>query len=113
MRFLYLDAKGTNGRDLAQMDALYSYNGQTVRIPADAADPQAAVFKQLGLDPVAQVARLTTLDAARAADGANTISVDTLGAAATVDDLKVILGQLLVRVNRLSAEIEDLRTGQG
>ncbi len=53
------------------------------------------------------------MDAARAADGANTISVDTLGAAATVDDLKVILGQLLVRVNRLSAEIEDLRTGQG
>jgi hypothetical protein len=113
MRFLYYDAKGTDGHDLARMDALYIYNGQTVRIPANAPDPQAAIFQQLGLDPAAQAARLNTLSAERAADAVSSLAADEISAAVTVADLKAILGQLLVRVNRLSDEIVDLRTGQG
>lgn len=112
MRFLYLDAKGTDGRDPAQMEAVYSYNGQTVRIPANASDPQAAVFQQLGLDPAVQSARLNALKAERAADAVSTLSADAIGAAASVADLKTILAQILGRINRLNDEIIDLRTGQ-
>lgn len=106
MQLLYHDAKGTNGADLSQVDAVYEYLGQQVRIPASTPPDktQEAVFAALGLDPQQETNRQAKLENARAE---NTTPIDP----AIADGEEPVIQLLVKKIAWLEQEIADLRTG--
>ncbi len=108
--FIGYDARGTDGTDMVQMQALYLYKGQTARIPANTPQAQVreAVLSGLGIDPAQADAQEAAAAQVRAAGVAALLAqVESVQSSAAIADTVADLRQeVMASLDVLSAALQ-------